>query len=204
MPFIPVPQVCQAELIFRWDNAIVENVHHFSAEGPFTTAEMVDLGEFLISWWDTNFQTSAPTNLQLINVRLTDLTTETSPVVNVVDGLPLVGSAVAASLPNNVTCVFTKRTQLRGRSFRGRTYHIGLNEAEVTGNTVGSGTISAYVTNYNYLRTFSINDFSWELCVVSRYADHQPRAFGLATPVLTFTSDGIVDSQRRRLPGRGN
>lgn len=204
MPFIPVPQVCQAEMIYRWDNAIVENVHHFYGESPFTVTEMTDLGEFLINWWDTNLQASAPTNLQLINVRLTDLTTDTSPVVNVVTGLPLTGSAVSPSLPNNVTCVFTKRTQFRGRSFRGRTYHIGLNEAEVTGNTVGSGTVSAYIVIYNYLLSPTINDFTWELSVVSRYTDNAPRAFGLATAVLTFTSDGIVDSQRRRLPGRGN
>ena len=43
----------------------------------------------------------------------------------------------------------------------------------------------------------------WSMVVVSRYENNAPRAEGIATLVDRLSSDGVIDSQRRRLPGRG-
>jgi hypothetical protein len=193
-----------AEMIFSWDGQVVENVLHYEFDGAPITADMEELADFLIDWWDTNLKPGSPTTLILTRIRIVDLRTEFSPAVDYAVGLPSAGVGSGLSLPNNNSIVFTKRTIMRGRSFRGRLYHMGLTEAQVTNNAVASATVSGLITTYNLLKTFAGTTVNWTLGVLSRFADGNQRAEGLMTPVIGFTSDGVIDSQRRRLPGRGN
>ena len=203
MPFVPAVNVCQAELVFNWDGNIVENVLHYASETPFAIADMSLLGQDLVDWWNANLKGYSPSTLQLINVKLTDLSTQTSPVVNYAVSLPLVGTAGSPSLPNSVACVITKRTALRGRSFRGRIYHAGLGEGQVTGNSVSPSHVTALITAYNLAKQFNNAPITWVLCVISRMTNNAYRSSAEITHVTALTCDGVVDSQRRRLPGRG-
>jgi hypothetical protein len=203
MPYIPVPLTLQAELVYNWDGQICENVLHYVCGVAWDIPRINTLGAALVNWWDVNMQPNMPSNLSLINVRMTDLATQTGLVVNYSTGLPLQGSAASPSLPNNCALVLTKRTLLRGRSFRGRVYMPGLLEANVTGSTVAAVNVASYVSLHNMLLLFDIGTENAELVVVSRFTGGAPRAAGVVTNVTNFTSDGIVDSQRRRLPARG-
>lgn len=200
MDYIPVPGVLQAEYVFRWDNQIVENVHHYKVEGAIDLTAMNALGLFLRSHWDSAIQPGTAANVTLTHIKITDLSTQNGMTINYATGLPLTGLAASPSAPNSVTVCLTKRTALRGRSFRGRTYYVGLTEANVVGNTIDSSTLAFLLTEFNNLITGPAMD----MVVVSRFSGNAPRAEGIATPVIGFTSDGFVDSQRRRLPGRGN
>jgi hypothetical protein len=205
MPFIPVLGVVQAEMFFQWDSQLVENVLHFKpVVAGYNTAQLNDLAAALAAWWNTNMKASAYSTVSLTGVKITDLDDVTGQVVDLSSGIPIVGTSVSPSLPNNVTCVFTKRTALRGRSFRGRIYHIGLTEAAVTGNIVSAGSVTGFITSYNLLTTFTAATKVWKLGVISRAFQGAPRVTGVFTECTQFTSDGIIDSQRRRLPGRGN
>lgn len=204
MPFIPANNVVQAELVFNWDGQIVENVLHYQIGGGWTITLMDELGGKLVTWWSTYFKAGSPTNLTLQNIKLIDLTSSTAPAIDYATGLPLTGTAAAGSLPNNCTCVITKRTPLRGRSYRGRIYHVGLKEDQVTGNTILGASVSTFITNYTALQVFTLaGPLDAELVVVSRYENKFPRPMAVVTQVTHFTADVIVDSQRRRLPGRG-
>lgn len=203
MPFIPAVGVCQAELIYAWDTQIVQNVLHFEPDTALTPELMLELGPHLVTWWNTSLKGSSPTNLQLSSIKLTDLTTQTAPSFVYSTGLPLTGTGGSPSLPNNCALVITKRTVFRGRSFRGRIFHPGLYESIVTGNTVDAGAVSSFVSAWSQLRTFTTTGASWNMVVISRQADLVPRETALITEVLSLSSDGVVDSQRRRLPRRG-
>lgn len=205
MPFIPANDVLQVELFMSWDSQLIETVLHFKpVVAGFNLTQIGDLGDALVTWWNANLKASAPTTLSLTGVKLTDLTDATASVVDISSGLPIVGTSVSPSMPNNVACVFTKRTAKRGRAYRGRIYHPGLTEAAVVGNTVAAGSVSGFITIYNLLRSFTANTKVWNLVVVSRQFEGQPRLTAEVEKVTGFTSDGIIDSQRRRLPGRGN
>lgn len=203
MAYIPVPDTVRAELVYNWDGVVCENILDFEAAAQPTLVTMAELGAHLVNWWDTSMQSAMPTNLSLINVKLTDLSTVDGPVLDYGTGLPLAGLSVSPSLPNNVALVLTKRTALRGRSYRGRVYIPGMVEANVTANTVAGALVTAFITAFGLIKSFSTTTEDWVQGVVSRYNDGNPRITGVITPIVSFTSDGVIDSQRRRLPGRG-
>lgn len=206
MPFVPVPNVAQAELVCLWDTQRCQNVLHYSKASPWTVDHMEELAAGLIEKWETWLQPSVTSTLSLVSVGVADLSAQNAPAIEYTTGLPLAGEAESSpSLPNNVSCVFTKRTALRGRSYRGRIYHMGFVESQVTGNALIPSVTTALTSAYSQFMSVSLPVAVDEaiLCVVSRYTGGDPRSEGIATPVTAITSDGIIDSQRRRLPGRG-
>lgn len=204
MAFIPVPLVVQAELIYTWDGQIVENVVHFMPDVPPTPTLMAELGAALVTWFGVDVGPYVSNTVSLIEVKLTDLTTAFAPVVNHSAGLPLTGDRVSASLPNSVALVLTKRTGLRGRSFRGRVYQVGLCEDQVTANAVIGTSLTGLVASWNNNIEITTAGATWEMGVVSRFENNIPRTEGLFTEITNFSTDGRVDSMRRRLPGRGS
>jgi hypothetical protein len=115
-----------------------------------------------------------------------------------------VGTNVSPALPNSNALVLTKRTALRGRSYRGRIYVPGLIEGQVTANAVSSAYQTNYLNFWNGLLTITTTQNSFEMVVFSKKQNGSWLAQGILTPVIGFTTDGQVDSQRRRLPGRGS
>lgn len=203
MGFVPAPGICQAELVYNWDSQICETVLQFQSLDTLTPVTMVELGGHLITWWDTYIKAAMPTTLSLLNIKCTDMTTNIGPVVNVATGLPKAGTGGSPSLPNNCALVLTKRTALRGRSYRGRIYTPGLVESIVTGNTVTPATVASIITNWERLISFTTTSTTWDMVVMSRVADGVDRVTADSNQVVSLDSDGIVDSQRRRLPRRG-
>lgn len=203
MVYIPAINTCQAELFYTWDGQNVETVLHFEPDVPLTPALMTELGAFLVSWWDVQIQPDTPTNLTFRAIKFTDLTSQIGPTLTYAAGLPLVGIDASASLPNNCALVITKRTILRGRSYRGRIYHPGLMEGDVVGNTVTPAWVVSMVARYEMIRTPVTAGAQWHMVVVSRHFNGNPRLTASVNWVTSFDSDGSIDSQRRRLPGRG-
>lgn len=203
MPFIPVDGICQAELVCSLDTQVIQNVLHFEAAAGLNPTNMGELGAHLVAWWNTNIKPNVPTSQSLTQIKLVDLTTEIAPVVIYATGLPSAGSNASPALPNNCALVITKRTALRGRSYRGRFYFGALNEASVTANTVSVGLSGGLVTALNLLNNFTTATEEWFAVVVSRYTNNLPRPGGIATRITSHDTDSVVDSQRRRLPRRG-
>lgn len=204
MPFVPVPGVIQLEAVYNQAGQITENTFYYQAPG---TPTVTDLEELCAAWlveWDASLQSYIPNETSLINIKATDLLTNISPVVNWATGLPLAGIRGANILPHNVTLVFTRRTQFRGRSWRGRIYWPGLVESDVTQSQVQgpfvSAAIGALMTTNAVTTTLGV----WEGVHVSRRQEGQWLTTGEFSPITTWTSDGTVDSMRRRLPGRGS
>lgn len=203
MPFIPVPGVVQLEAIYNMVSSTVENVYHYQTPGAINAS---DMSAFAAAWlveWNTNQKPYIPTEVQLVSIKVTDMATAVSPVVNYGTGLPTLGTQSGALLPNNVSLCFTKRTALRGRSNRGRLYWPGFGEPNVTNNSVSGALVTAIIAGLQNMLSVTTGLGAWEMVVVSRFTGKNPRPSGIFTPVTNFTSDGVVDSQRRRLPGRG-
>lgn len=203
MPFIPTPQTLQVEFVHLFNGQYVEWVLHYTGSAAPDTTNMTAFAAACVTWWNANIRSRMTAAVQLIQVKVTDMSSATGEVVTYGTGLPSTGTAVGDSLPNNVALVISKRTNKRGRSFRGRIYMFGWPEAENAGNTVSPTTTNAYLTAWGLLKTLVVGSDSWGMVVLSRYNAGVPRPFGVPTLVTNFTTDGSVDSQRRRLPGRG-
>ena len=203
MPFVPATNVVQAEMIYTFAGQRCENVLHYQRGGGWTTAQMDALGGALGSWFAANMPGSLAGTISLDMIRLTDLTTQNSPVIEFVTGLPIIGTAVGDALPNNCALVFTKRTANRGRSYRGRYYHMGMVETQCAGNFVTNAFMASLAPKIAGLLSFSVDSVICPLVVVSRFTGGAPRATAVVTPVTTFAGNTRIDSQRRRLPGVG-
>lgn len=204
MPFVEVPNTVEVVPQFTYDLQKVANVHHVEKGSAWTTADMEAVAAAYIEWWDTTMKTGyAPTTLSLNSVIVRDLTTQSAPALEFTIGLPLVGT-VAAALPNHVTAAVKWITALRGRSFRGRTYHIGLAEGHVLNNQLAIAVINGLLAAYEGLQAaLEGTPAGGDMVVVSKYTGGAERDTGVTTPIIGVSLDSTVDSQRRRLPGRG-
>lgn len=205
-PFIPAQGIMQAEMVFTYLGQVCENVFHViqgdGATAP-TIPEMNALGDALLAY-ETQFGSVARSNqAALQNVIVRDLTTQSAPAVIRQPGAPIVGQVATQPMPGNVTVAVKWNTALRGRSFRGRTYHIGLVASGVAGDQLVPATLNDLLARYAQLRT-SINGVAGcTMGVVSFAHNNFWRDAGLFTPITSATIDPNLDSQRRRLTGRG-
>jgi hypothetical protein len=102
-----------------------------------------------------------------------------------------------------VTFCLSLRTEASGRSFRGRKYVAGVPQTKVAGNQIVSAWAGDILTAMNDLIAV-LSALNQVLTVVSRVADGIDRITAVTTAVANVTyTDLNIDSQRRRLTGRG-
>lgn len=203
MPFVPVAKTAMAELRFELDSQRVENTLYFENPVGWDITSMEALAADLITWWSDNMAPNLCDGLSLREVWMTDISDETAPAFGYSTGLPVAGLLSEEPLPNNVAVCISFRTSNRGRSARGRNYIAGIPSTSVTQNTITAGFRSALEDAYALLIPLAAaNGATW--IVASRYANGAPRVAGVKFLIRqALVTDATVDSQRRRLPGRG-
>jgi hypothetical protein len=205
MAFVGKDNCVQANLRFTQDEQLMENTLYFEYKGgTLDVPAMVVLGDDLITWWLTSVGAHLVTALTFREIYLTDLSSKTAPTATVTTGLPAQASVAQNSLPNNSAACISFRSAGRGRSSRGRNYIPAISEASVIGNSISAALQANLVAGYEDLMDAATYTDDWTWIVYSRFENGLPRAEALIAPVdaVVFT-DNIIDSQRRRLPGRG-
>lgn len=204
MTFVPAPQIMEMQFRTTWDGQQTMNRVHVDALAPVTFAHCQALATAGESWYEDNVVALVPSTLLLREVFVKGLDVVTPFQATATPTGPLPGTNVNGSVPNNVSICASIRTGLAGRSARGRWYWQGLTQDTIDNNTVQSGTltdIDAALTNL--ASVIAGIGFNW--VIVSYISEKAPRPGGpvyfSVTDVLFV--DSIVDSQRRRLPGRG-
>lgn len=203
-PYVPFDKTMFVEFIQTFAGETVVNGIYVKGSSVVTTALMDDLAAELITWQDEQMQSLHHTSWQLTMLRIRDLTSQFSFVKEYTDGLPISGNhAAAASTPGNAALVVTFRTGLAGRSFRGRNYIGGLplvmDDPNHFTDAFAAALQAAYATLPTVLDTLTLTHV-----VASRWINGVLRTTGAATPVTGYTVNDQVDSQRRRLAGRGD
>lgn len=203
MAFVPVPQVINA--FFDFTGPDLEPAGwslDFRAPVPVTPAHLSDLGQACEVWFDTQMQPLMSAGWTLNRIKLRDLSVANGYVLDWVGLLPMTGTAVGNSMPSSVAWSLKKTTGLAGKSFRGRIYHMGFTEAQISGNYVDPVVATDILNAWEDLRVAAAGaGDGFELVVVSTMANKAPRAVGVATYVQAIVAvDGRIDTQRRRLP----
>jgi len=114
------------------------------------------------------------------------------------------GTAGGTPMPSNVTFCVSLRTGLTGRSARGRFYAVCPATGDLdTSDTMTSGYASDIVAFLDAVKTLALSA-GWTLVVISRQNAGVRLTTAVARAVTTVeATDLAVDSQRRRLLGRG-
>jgi hypothetical protein len=198
MAFIPVPNVGEFALNFLYNGQPAVNVFHVLFPSPPNATELEATCGLFRTWWIGELAPEVTNNASLQYITARDLSTQNSVGIIYNTSLPASGRASVAALPSNVTLAVKWGTGLAGRSYRGRTYHVGLGESQVAGNTVDNTALTNYRDAYTALIT-AIDNAGGQLVVVSKYTNNAPRTTGIATPITSATIEPNVDTQRRRL-----
>jgi len=207
MAFIAVPNTVRAEIRGTLQGERVLNTLWFAKVDEWVPAEMTALADALADVWVEVGLTQQSDQYTLREIYVRDYTAAVGLEYTSTAGLPAVGSIPEAALPNNVSLAVSFRSGFTGRSTRGRNFWAGLCETQVEGNTVVEGVITDITAFYTlftpeFIESTLIPDITW--VVTSFISDGAPRPFGATFIINTVTCvDNVVDSQRRRLPGRG-
>lgn len=197
------PDVAEVKMEFTQDGQYLYNTHHFYDDAGWDEGRLNNLGLAVKNWWDSELKAHVVNAVKLTAITVRDLTAVPALEIAVTTGLPLTGGNVDEGVPNNVTTAVKKATGLAGRAFRGRTYHVGTANGQVNSNTVTAFHVGVLTAAYNALRNPGSGLFVPQMCVLSEVVGGAWRGTGIATIVTGIAVDATVDSQRRRLPGRG-
>ena len=170
-----------------------------------TAPRVQELADLLVTFSQTATARAARSNEVLFQrVTARDLTVEFGQVVDQIVNPAVTGTVASTAVPAHTTLSVKFGTGLAGRSARGRAYHVGLAEAQVSQDYVTGAAATAILAFWTLLRTTLIAaDF--QLAVVQRTSDGVKLPVGIARPVTVVTLvDTRVDTQRRRLAGSGN
>lgn len=205
MAFIPVPNVAHVLIQGDVDGQECDNDLYFvHTTGAIAASDLSNLALGIGTWWAGGMLSILNEAYTFRRTRARDLTTAVGFVVES-SFTPTPGGVSGEAAPNNCTMSISFRTAFAGRNFRGRNYVPCLTNAEVTGNHIGSTFIGDCITQYSELISGGgSTPAGWTWVVVSRFLNNLPRTTGVFNEIFSvIVVDDIVDSQRRRLPGRG-
>lgn len=205
MAFIPIPDTVEININQTLHGEQVQNTLYAYREAGWDAATAEELAGEMIVWVGDSLYPLLSSNIFLTEVAVRDLTTASGIIFNATPTTPVTGGLGGPALPGNVAVVASFRTGFAGRSYRGRNYVAGWVEADVTGNAISPTVADALAAAYEVLMSptgpMGVTESLW--VVASRYANNAPRAEGIATLIRSVLVDQFVDSQRRRLAGRG-
>jgi hypothetical protein len=205
MPTQPAPGVAQVRMRYLYDNERCENIYHVmkATTTAYTLAELEDIASTFIAWEDTTASLNRPTDVQMVEVIVTDLISLAGLRVTRTQVPSINGAIPTDSLPNSSTFAIKAEIGNRGRGMQGRTFWIGLVENQVSANTVNPTYRDDIVSSMESLRT-SVEALvaGYHLAVLHKRANGAPLPVGVPTRVTSWSAtDLTVDSQRTRLPG---
>lgn len=201
--FIPVNGAASMELHFTQAGEIrINKLHYFNSSG-WSETSLTECAQLILGLWGTNFAPITASDVQLLEVIATDLQGDTAPRVVVTPDSPITGADTNAAMPGNVTLAAALHTSARGRGSQGRVFTVGMTRPRATGNEVTADYRDSVVAAWTALKTFEGLTLTYGMCVVKYCRGGVWLTEGLYNEVTSITADRLVDSQYRRLGGRG-
>jgi len=203
-PYIPAPNTVLLQLFYEQFGQRMENTLHYYKGGGWAPADLTDLADAAIAHWISDLKPVTSNTVSFLGVKVTDLTTETSGTYETQPSTPQVGSLTGTAMPAGTTFAIKEQTAQRGRSAHGRVYHVGLVINQVSGNQLVATSADAIKDGWAALVFGIAVDVSAAPVVVSycHLNVWRTTAVNYFVLVLRYT-DLDIDSQRRRLTGRG-
>jgi hypothetical protein len=184
----------------------LENVFYFKRNADIDAAALQTLANAIDTWWYTYLRPYCVASASMWEVFARDLTSETGPTATCTAHQGTIGTKSRTyDIPASVTMCISLRTAKRGRSYRGRSYTIGMADSYCSGNTIVAGYITNMVSFWNILRNgYGAVPADWTFSVVSRRQNKQWLTEAVVTPItLCIAVDSNIDNRRTRLTGRG-
>lgn len=207
LPFQPVPNTVEIAVQGTLMGQQVENKFYAQAAEAITSSMVNELAGIAADWVTAHFLANVPAAYNHTRVVARDLTSESS--FETVDSSAAgPGTNSGTYMAGNVTAAVHRATIFSGKKQKSRIYHI----APMTGfmadnNDLSTAGANALIVLYDQLRTAILagTEGTYTYGYPQRIIDGVRLATANFIEVVghTFT-DKYLDSQRRRLPGRGS
>ena len=202
MAFIPNPDTVKVAVEYLLDSQEVANIYHVDVGATITSVIINAILDEFVDWLTVEIMPLLSDDLHVTAVTGRDVSTVSGmfierPITPTIDG-----SVTGGALPNNVAICGTWLTDQSGRSYRGRSYFPGLAESDVQASYLDTPDAAALAVAMVELVNM-IDGIGYDLVVASYQTANAPRVTAVNTPIIAAGVNTVVDSQRRRLPGRG-
>lgn len=205
MPFQPAPGTIGVVIHALLSGQTYNNTLYFFQDGADpTVGDCTTVAQNVADWWDATIRQKITDSWQGVKVTAKNLFINggAKAVISITGQQGVVATEQA---PNSVCAVVTFDTGQSGRSSHGRNYIGGVPNANIDVNTIDPAWANDIIGGYQQLLPggpFDPSPYFWS--VLSRQSGGVVSAQAIAVPVLNvYFTDTTVDSQRRRLPGRG-
>ncbi len=207
MPDIPIPFGVRVEMIYLFGATRCQNVYHVTKGAAATSGDLTSLWTVFRDWEQNTARNFKSTNTALVLISLTATDGPGAPFYELAPNPNIFGSVAGTNVPSYTTIAIKHTSGKQGRSYRGRTYWIGLTTSLLaTQDAISTANATALAGYFNTLRT-NLATAGWQFCVASRYSGVNasgkaiPRASGILTPITASSCESYVDTQRhRKLP----
>lgn len=203
MAFQPVPETAAAQYVFTGPGGRMVNTFWFKKTGGWVIADFMDGAQAMDNEWQ-NMRNLVSQDVSVVDIYWRDHSVQFGPVYS--HGAPLnpAGSNVNPVAPSNVTFKIKFAIPVAGRGRQGGIYVPGMPDTIPTGDDVFDGWANEWqdklvdMVNAVILATGGVH------VVVNRFLNGVKLAAGVPQTGVTITYEDLtVDSQRRRLKGRG-
>lgn len=195
MPSVTIPNVASVTVKGRLFGQDVENVWYVLV-GP--TPEVFEFNAIAAAF-ESGYGAIMPAlsqDLSITEIVVKDMNVAAGVETTLAITPAMTGGAATASMPGGTALCISLRTALGGRQFRGRKYFSGIPTSEVVENSFTSDFVDSILTGVSTLLT--------ALVTVDHPIQVASPTYGTSSQVIAaIATDLYVDSQRRRLTGRG-
>jgi hypothetical protein len=203
--FQPVPNTIAVRMVHQVAGQHCLNTFHFLKATPATVTDCQNAATAVRdTYWKAKMQQILTADVFMEKIVATGLDLQTSPQFELVMVAGEQNGALGGmSVPTGSTLVGSYDTAERSRNGRGRTYISGMPAQQLADPIEVINTyLVSFVEALSALLAVA-TAISGTLVVVSRTIAKVQRPTGVPIPVTGITADKYLDSQRRRLFGRG-
>lgn len=190
-------RICRVSIVMQRDTRQIVNTFHVYKSAGWTPPDLTTLGAAVQTWWDTFYKPMIPIQYALSNIHMQVYDPLGTPYVADRNVSPAIaGTRPGTAEAGNVSLSLSLRAGLAGRAYRGRMYLAGLSQNDVAISDLVASTVSALAAN-------AITALIGPALPAGMQAVIFHRNDNLFSTIIAGVIENIVDSQRRRLPGRG-
>jgi hypothetical protein len=191
------PNIARFTMVFNRDTRTMVNVFHVYHSTGWTTGNLSTVCEALVVWYNSYYKPCLPTFVSLVNIHAQVYDPAGSPwVFDRPVSPPVAGTRAGEIEPGNVTIAVSLRAAYAGRAYRGRFYIPGLQVGDTNVDDTITSALLALLANAATAFLFTNLPAGYTPVIFHRRNN-------LFSTIVSYVTENILDSQRRRLPKRG-
>lgn len=203
MASVPVPNVAEVQIRGALAGQLVETALYYLFTGTITESALVTLIGGFATYAAAHIAGIMSTAWEGREIHARDLSAGSGLQATNTDIAGLAGTLAGEPLPNNVCLAIARKSGLAGRKYNGRVFWPGWADSDLAStNVFDSGRVAGRISFLEGLDSAAVDE-GWTPVIVSTRAASDAGVATVTPLAIWNVVDMVIDSRRRRLPGRG-